>query len=125
VDWIQAWLEKMDLNGITLVCQDWGGLIGLRLVTADPDRFARVVTANTGLPTGDYAPSEAFLNWRKFSIKTPNFDAGAIVAMATQTEAAVIFCKKTAARNSPKWWSILSMVHAECRFIIIRLLGIK
>ena len=84
VDWMQAWLDQMDLNGITLVCQDWGGLIGLRLLTASPDRFTRAVTANTGLPTGDHPISDAFLNWRKFSVETPDFDAGAIIAMATK-----------------------------------------
>ena len=84
VDWMQAWLDQMDLIGITLVCQDWGGLIGLRLLTANPDRFARAVTANTGLPTGDHPISDAFLNWRKFSVETPDFDAGAIIAMATK-----------------------------------------
>ena len=52
---------------ITLVCQDWGGLIGLRLVAEHPDRFARVVAANTFLPTGDRDPGEAFLAWQKFS----------------------------------------------------------
>lgn len=81
VDWMLAWLDQMDLNSITLVCQNWGGLIGLRLVAANPDQFSRVLTANTGLPTGDHTPSDAFLNWRKFSIETPDFDAGAIVAM--------------------------------------------
>jgi haloalkane dehalogenase len=81
VGWMQAWLNQLDLQGISLVCQDWGGLIGLRLVAADPHRFARVVTANTGLPTGDHPISDAFLRWRKFSIETPDFDAGAIVAM--------------------------------------------
>ena len=44
------WLRQADLRDITLVCQDWGGLIGLRLLTAEPDRFARVVVANTFLP---------------------------------------------------------------------------
>src|SRR2546425_13188231 len=53
VDWMTAWLEAVDLSNITLVCQDWGGLIGLRLVAAQPERFSRVVAANTGLPTGD------------------------------------------------------------------------
>jgi len=86
VDWMQAWLDQMDLKGITLVCQDWGGLIGLRLLAANPDRFERVVTANTGLPTGDHPISDAFLNWRKFSIETPDFDTGAIIAMATRKE---------------------------------------
>ena len=86
VDWMQAWLDKMDLNSITLVCQDWGGLIGLRLVANNPDRFARVVAANTGLPTGDHKATEAFLNWRKFSQETPDFDVGFILQGATQTE---------------------------------------
>lgn len=49
VHWMSDWLTALDLRNITLFCQDWGGLIGLRLVTAFPDRFARVVTANTGL----------------------------------------------------------------------------
>ena len=86
VDWMQAWLNTMDLKSITLVCQDWGGLIGLRLVADNPDRFARVVAANTGLPTGDNPVTEAFLNWRKFSQETPEFDVGFILQGATQTE---------------------------------------
>jgi haloalkane dehalogenase len=79
VDWMQNWLDRMDLKGITLFGQDWGGLIGLRLVANDPDRFARVVVANTGLPTGDHPVSDAFLGWRKFSIETPEFPVGVIV----------------------------------------------
>jgi haloalkane dehalogenase len=82
VDWMQAWLERVDLQRITLVCQDWGGLIGLRLVSQNPDRFSRVVVANTGLPTGDSPISDAFLAWRKFSQETPEFDVGGIIAMA-------------------------------------------
>ncbi len=81
VDWMQAWLEKVDLTRTTLVCQDWGGLIGLRLVAQNPERFSRVVVANTGLPTGDMPIPEAFLNWRKFSRETPEFDVGAIITM--------------------------------------------
>jgi len=84
VDWAQAWLDSLDIQRITLVCQDWGGLIGLRLVANNPDRFVRVVVANTGLPTGDTPISEAFLNWRKFSIEVPDFDVGAIIAMGCQ-----------------------------------------
>jgi len=79
VDWMQKWLARMDLKGITLIGQDWGGLIGLRLVANDPDRFARVVVANTGLPTGDHPVTDAFLGWRKFSIETPEFPVGVIV----------------------------------------------
>jgi haloalkane dehalogenase len=52
VDWMTAWLESNDLRGLTLVCQDWGGLIGLRLVAENPNRFDRVVTANTAFPPG-------------------------------------------------------------------------
>ena len=85
VDWMQAWLDKLGLDRLTLVCQDWGGLIGLRLVAANPDRFARVVAANTGLPTGDTPLSEAFETWRKFSLEVPDFNVGAIVAMGCKT----------------------------------------
>lgn len=84
VDWMQTWLEKMGLNKITLVCQDWGGLIGLRLVANNPDLFERVVVANTGLPTGDTPMPDAFLKWQKFSLEVPDFDAGAIVTMGCQ-----------------------------------------
>jgi haloalkane dehalogenase len=98
VDWMQAWLDKIKLNRITLVGQNWGGLIGLRLVANNPDRFERVVAANTGLPTGDAPITEAFLNWRKFSLEVEDFDVGAIIAMV---------CKKplpqdvVAAYNAP------------------------
>jgi haloalkane dehalogenase len=86
VDWMQGLLDKMDLQRITLVCQDWGGLIGLRLVAQNPARFSRVVVANTGLPTGDNPISDAFLNWRKFSQETPEFKVGEIIAMSNPSE---------------------------------------
>lgn len=59
VAWMNAWLEGLNLHGVNLFCQDWGGLIGLRLVAAMPERFARVVAANTGLPDGGGLPKEA------------------------------------------------------------------
>lgn len=59
VQWMGAWLEGLDLRGANLFCQDWGGLIGLRLVAAHPERFARVVAANTGLPDGSGVPAAA------------------------------------------------------------------
>jgi haloalkane dehalogenase len=86
VDWLRATIEALELRSITLVCQDWGGLLGLRLVGEQPDRFARVVAANTFLPAGDIAPSEAFLAWRKFSQNVPEFPTGRILQGATQTE---------------------------------------
>lgn len=79
VDWIRAVLEKLDLTDITLVCQDWGGLIGLRLVAEHTERFARVVAANTMLPTGDHNPGPAFLQWQAFSQSTPVFSVGRII----------------------------------------------
>lgn len=85
VDWLSAFIEALDLRNITLVGQDWGGLIGLRIAPEHPERFARIVAANTMLPTGDDAVGEAFLAWQKFSQDTPTFDAGAIVNMGTVT----------------------------------------
>ena len=98
VDWMQAWLDQVDLKGITFVGQDWGGVIGLRLVAGHPDRFARVVVANTGLPTGDNQISEAFLNWRKFSIEVPDFNVGQIIAMGCKTS---LTEEEIAAYNAP------------------------
>ncbi len=72
-------LRAADLTDVTLVGQDWGGLIGLRLVAEQPDRFARVVAANTFLPTGDRPPGDAFLAWQRFSQETPEFPVGRIV----------------------------------------------
>ena len=79
VDWMRAVLEGLDLRDTTLVCQDWGGLIGLRLVAEHPYRFARVVVANTFLPTGDGTPSDAFLAWQRFSQEVDDFTVGRIV----------------------------------------------
>ena len=86
VNWMQAWLEKVGINKIHLVCQDWGGLIGLRLLANDPDCFQSAVIANTGLPTGDNPISDAFLNWRRFSLEVEDFDVGSIVTMGCKKE---------------------------------------
>jgi haloalkane dehalogenase len=79
VDWTWAAVDAIGLSDITFVGQDWGGLIGLRLVAEHPDRFARVVAANTFLPTGDATPSDAFLAWREFSQTVDPFPVGRIV----------------------------------------------
>jgi haloalkane dehalogenase len=79
VDWMAAWLAAIDLRDATFVGQDWGGLIGLRLVAEHPERFKRLVVANTFLPTGDRQPSEAFLRWRQYSQESPIFNIGHIV----------------------------------------------
>lgn len=64
VEKITKFIVALDLNNITLVSQDWGSLIGLRVAAENPDRFARIVLANGGLPVGDGRVSEAFLTWR-------------------------------------------------------------
>jgi haloalkane dehalogenase len=79
VAWMSAWLGALDLKDITLFCQDWGGLIGLRLVAAFPERFARVVVSNTGLPIGQ-GMTEGFGKWLKFSQSVPVFPVSTIVA---------------------------------------------
>lgn len=80
VEWMrQALFDRLDLRDITYFGQDWGSLIGLRLVAADPDRYARVAIGNGGLPTGHGPASEAFLAWQKFSQETEHFPVGAII----------------------------------------------
>ena len=87
VEWMRALLfDHLNLEDVTLVAQDWGGLIGLRLVGEHPDRFARIVAANTALPTGDQAPGDDFLAWREYSQQAPEFPAGAIIQRATATD---------------------------------------
>jgi haloalkane dehalogenase len=83
VRWMSDWLQQMDLRDITFFGQDWGGLIGLRLVAAFPDRFARVVVANTGMPTGE-GMTEGFQRWLDFSQNTPVLPIGDIIAMGCQ-----------------------------------------
>jgi haloalkane dehalogenase len=84
VEWMRRTLfDGLGLRDVTLVGQDWGGLIGLRLVAEHPERFARVVVANTGLPTGDTPMSEAFLAWQRFATTAPEFEIGRIVRNGT------------------------------------------
>jgi haloalkane dehalogenase len=83
VDWMHAFLKFLDLRRITLVCQDWGGFIGLRVATEAQERFARIVVANTFLPTGDNPPGEGFFRWRRFSQEWPIFDAGQLAQTMT------------------------------------------
>ena len=82
VAWMSQWLTSLDLTGVTLFCQDWGGLIGLRLVAAFPERFAAVAVGNTGLPTGT-GWTEGFKAWLDFSQNAPVLPVGGIVNMGT------------------------------------------
>ena len=86
VDWMRSILQQLQLENIILVCQDWGGLIGLRLVAEHANSFAAVVTANTMLPTGDHDPGESFRSWQKFSQEVPEFNAGKIINGGTTTD---------------------------------------
>jgi haloalkane dehalogenase len=85
VAWMSAWLLATDLTNITLFCQDWGGLIGLRLVAAFPERFAAVVVSNTGLPVGS-GVSPAFEAWLNFSQTVPVLPVGMLLNMGSTRE---------------------------------------
>ncbi len=81
-DTLTAFLDKLELSDMTLVCQDWGGLIGLRVASEMPDRFARLVIMNTGLPTGEGEVGEGFMAWRTYVENTPDLPLGQIMQMA-------------------------------------------
>lgn len=83
VEWMLEWFDSLDLSGVVLFCQDWGGLIGLRLVAARPDRFAAVIAGNTMLPIGEGTPPDAFLAWQQFSQNVPEFPTGMILQGAS------------------------------------------
>lgn len=113
VDWMGQWLTANDFTDATLVCQDWGGLIGLRMLTAAPERFDRIVVANTGLPdnkaikpevsallaqlmpnvplvtAAELGPKmgsgapDAFLHWIKFAAESPEFVPSAVFSPKT------------------------------------------
>ena len=78
VGWMREWLAMLDLREIVLFCQDWGGLIGLRLVAAEPERFAGVVASNTALPTGE-GMNPAFAMWLEFSQTVPELPIGEVI----------------------------------------------
>ena len=81
VGWMKAALvDGLGLKGATLFGQDWGGLIGIRVLAENLDHFKRLVVANTGLPTGEGRPTDAFLQWQKFSQESPRFVIGNIVS---------------------------------------------
>jgi len=77
-----AFIEQLDLRNITLVCQDWGGLLGLTLPMDMPQRFARLLIMNTALATGEVAPSDGFLAWRDFVSKHRDLDVGKLMKRA-------------------------------------------
>ncbi|HET6811970.1 MAG TPA: haloalkane dehalogenase [Acidimicrobiales bacterium] len=87
VEWMRSALfDGLDLAGLTILGQDWGGLIGLRLVAEHPERFRRVVAANTGLPTGEMPMGDAFLAWQRFSQEAPELPIAGIVGSGCTSE---------------------------------------
>ncbi len=86
VDWMNSFLRALNLTNVTLFGQDWGGLIGLRLVADQGERFAGVIAANTGLPTGDFKMSDEFMKWQKFSRETQKFPIGKFIADGCVTD---------------------------------------
>ena len=85
VRWMRKFIHELDLNHITLVCQDWGGLIGLRLLAEMPERFQRLVAMNTAIPDGTPI-SDGFAFWRVYSQQETEFNVPAMMNQATQRE---------------------------------------
>jgi haloalkane dehalogenase len=85
VDWMREWLAANDLRRLTLVCQDWGALVGLRLAAECDDRFSRIVVANGALPTGDRSPRPIFHFWQTFARVTPWLPVGLILRIGCRT----------------------------------------
>ncbi|TGL58860.1 haloalkane dehalogenase [Leptospira sarikeiensis] len=79
VNWLKDFILSLDLQRITLFCQDWGGLLGLRAVYELDPRFIRVCASNTFLPTGDIPPKEEFLKWLHFSQEVSKLPVGKII----------------------------------------------
>ena len=83
IDWISIFIQKLDLNDMLLFCQDWGGLIGLRIITEMEHRFSMVIASNTTLPTGKIPMPDSFLKWREYSQHSPKFNIGKVIDMGT------------------------------------------
>lgn len=98
VAWMNEFITKLDLGGIHLFCQDWGGLIGLRSAAELSERFDSIIAANTGLPNGQGKKPEAFENWVDFVNNTPDLPIGPIIQNATTTK---LTPEEVAAYNAP------------------------
>jgi len=84
--WLTNLLQQIKLKDINLFCQDWGGLLGLRIVADHPNWFSRVIVGNSILPTGKIPPNETFMQWRTFSQTIPEFPVSGVINMATNTD---------------------------------------
>lgn len=92
VGWMTGFVDALDLQATTLVCQDWGGLIGLRVVAERPGRFAGIVAANTGLPTGEQRMPQAWVAFRDWMASADQVQVGQLVSggCATPLSEAVV-----------------------------------
>ncbi len=79
MDWMQGFIDALELTDITLVCQDWGSLLGLRLAAENDARFRAIVVGNGMLPTGDQKAPAAFKIWRAFALHSPWFPVSRII----------------------------------------------
>lgn len=86
IQWITNFIKKLALKNINLICQDWGGLIGLRVLAAESELFKNLVVANTFLPTGEEPMNEAFNNWQTFSQTVEVFPVSQIVQRGCKRE---------------------------------------
>ncbi len=113
MEWIRALaFDRLDLRGVTLVGQDWGGLIGLRLAAEHPGRFARVVAANTGLPTGDQPMPDVWLRFREVVRTAPELSVSRLVQSGCQTRLSRTRCWPPTMRRSPtspSWPAVRAM----------------
>jgi haloalkane dehalogenase len=83
VEWLRSVLfDVLDLSGITLICQDWGGLLGIRLAAEHPSRFSNIVAANTGLPDGLHRLPDEWWQFRDFVMRTEDLPIGFLVSRA-------------------------------------------
>ncbi|HET8850522.1 MAG TPA: haloalkane dehalogenase, partial [Marinobacter sp.] len=83
MQWLTRWLDALNLSNVTLVCQNWGSLLGLRLAAEQHHRFSRIVVANGMLPTGDHRVPSVFRLWKAFASHSPWFPIGRIIQLGT------------------------------------------
>ncbi|MEM7728834.1 MAG: haloalkane dehalogenase [Pseudomonadota bacterium] len=81
---LQTFLRKLDLKNVTLVCQDWGGILGLTLPMDDPDRFDRLIVMNTALPVGE-SLGQGFADWRAYTSSKPEFSISGLMKRSVPT----------------------------------------
>jgi haloalkane dehalogenase len=86
VEWVRSLVfDRLDLRAVTLVGQDWGGMIGFRLAAEHPDRFARLVAANTGLPTGDQPMPDVWWQFRRTVEHVESLDVARLIQAGCRT----------------------------------------